>query len=129
MNGQSDPDGDFSELVDAYCSGLIDDDGVRRLEAILLADAQRRRDFTRYFHHHTEIQFAVRAGHATDAALDRLSRFAGGRSRPTRMARFWLPRPGPSRSRASPWELPWRSLPSPDCDSLAFSGRLGRAGP
>jgi hypothetical protein len=76
MNTQSElPGGDFLDLVDAYCSGSIDDDGIVRLEAMLLESAAARRHFVEYFHHHTEIQFAVRASHAADAALERLARF------------------------------------------------------
>jgi hypothetical protein len=64
---------DFRDLVDLYCSGLIEDEAFRRLEARLLDDEAARRYFASYFHHHTEIQFAIRAGHATDAVLDQLS--------------------------------------------------------
>ena len=73
MNEPCELPDDFLDLVDAYCSGLIDDDGIHRLEAILLGSDPARRHFARYFHHHTEIQFAVRATHAADAALDRLA--------------------------------------------------------
>jgi ferric-dicitrate binding protein FerR (iron transport regulator) len=74
MNSQSELPGDFHGLIDAYCSGVIDDDGIHRLEAILLSSASARRHFVEYFHHHTEIQFAVRASHAADAALEKLTR-------------------------------------------------------
>ncbi len=47
--------------------------GFRRLEAILLDSEAARRHFVDYFHHHTEIQFAIRAGRAADAVLDQLS--------------------------------------------------------
>ena len=39
---------------------------------MLESDAARRH-FVEYFHHHTEIQFAIRAGRAADAVLDQLS--------------------------------------------------------
>jgi hypothetical protein len=95
MNGQSELPGDFHNLVDAYCSGLIDDDGIQRLETILLESSSARRHFVDYFHHHTEIQFAVRAGHAADAALDRLARFTHASSSPAMPVHRWR-----SRSRA-----------------------------
>jgi hypothetical protein len=93
---RSDLPGDYLDLVDGYCAGLIDDDGVRRLEAFLLESEAARRDFVAYFHHHTEIQFAVRAGRAADTVLDRLA-LAGNRGatvrRPTHR---WLPPHRPS---------------------------------
>ena len=80
--GQGELPDDFFDLVDVYCSGLIDEDGFHRLEAILLESADARRHFVDYFHHHTEIQFAVRAGRAADAVLDSSRRLAtGSRSR------------------------------------------------
>ena len=45
----------------------------KRFEAILLEDEGARRYFVEYFHHHTEIQFAVRASKAADAILGQLS--------------------------------------------------------
>ena len=65
--------GDYFDLVDLYCSGLIDDVGFQRLEAILLESEAARRHFVDYFQHHTEIQFAIRAGRAADSVLDQLS--------------------------------------------------------
>ena len=85
MTGQSEPPGDLQDLIDAYCSGVIDDDGIRRLEAMLL-ETLRRRHFVEYFHHHTEIQFAVRASHAADAAFEKLARKAQSMSLPGRAA-------------------------------------------
>jgi hypothetical protein len=63
---------EYFDLVDLYCSGLIDDDGIRRLESILLSSALARAHFVDYFHHHTEILFAVRADRAATAVLDQL---------------------------------------------------------
>jgi hypothetical protein len=92
MNGQSELPDELLELVDAYCSGLIDDLGVGRLERALLESAAARRHFVEYFHHHTEIQFAVRAGHAAQAVLDRLESKAVASSVPAREMRPWAPR-------------------------------------
>jgi len=65
--------GDYLDLVDLYCSGLIDDDRFHRLESFLLESEAARQYFVEYFHHHTEIQFATRAGQAADAVLNQLS--------------------------------------------------------
>src|SRR5262245_29994097 len=63
---------EFRDLVDDYCSGLLDDDGQRRLEACLLESAAARREFVAYFQMHTELQFAVRARTAASAALEQV---------------------------------------------------------
>ncbi len=69
------------DLIDEYCSGVIDEPGIRRLEALLLESKAARRFFADYFHHHTELHFAVRAGRAADAVVDQLaSRPVEGRS-------------------------------------------------
>jgi hypothetical protein len=72
-DGRGDLPAEFFDLVDEYCSGLIDDSGAGRLEAYLLASSEARRHFTEYFQHHTEIHFAIRAGRATGALLERLA--------------------------------------------------------
>lgn len=72
-HGRGELPAEFLDLVDDYCSGLIDDAGVRRLESCLLESAAARGYFTSYFHQHTEIHFAVRAGRAADAVLERLA--------------------------------------------------------
>ena len=71
--GQDEFPAEFLNLVDDCCSGLIDESGFHRLEAHLLERAEARRHFAEYFHHHTEIHFAVRAGRATEAVLERLA--------------------------------------------------------
>jgi hypothetical protein len=73
MSRRSDLPGDFLDLVDAYCSGLIEDGDLARLEARLLDGAAERRYFVEYFHHHTEIQFATRAAQAADSVFDQLA--------------------------------------------------------
>jgi ferric-dicitrate binding protein FerR (iron transport regulator) len=73
MNGREDLPGDVRDLLDAYCSGLIDDAGVARLEDILRQDARARREFVEYFHLHTELQFAIRARRATAEVLEQVA--------------------------------------------------------
>jgi hypothetical protein len=92
MNGQSELSDELLELVDAYCSGSIDDEGIGRLERALLDSAAARRHFVEYFHHHTEIQFAVRAGHAAQAVLDRIESKAVALSVPSGRLRPWAHR-------------------------------------
>ena len=64
---------EFFDLVDGYCSDLIDEPGLRCLETYLLASAEARRFFADYFQHHTEIHFAVRAGRAAEAVVEQLA--------------------------------------------------------
>ncbi len=66
-------DDEFADLVDLYCSGLGDEAEIERLEAILRGSESARLEFVEYFQHHTEIQFAVRAGRAADAVLEQLA--------------------------------------------------------
>jgi hypothetical protein len=73
MSGRGELPGDFFDLVDAYCTGLIDECEFRRLESQLLESSEARRYFVEYFQHHTEIQFAVRAAHAADSVFNELS--------------------------------------------------------
>ncbi len=92
-DGRGDLPAEFLDLVDDYCSGLIDEAGVRRLEADLLGDDAARGYFVEYFHHHTELHFAVRAGRAADAVLERLAsegQTAGGGGRRRSRRRPWL---------------------------------------
>jgi hypothetical protein len=84
--------GEYFDLVDLYCSGLIDDEDFHRLEAILLKSASARRHFVDYFQHHTEIQFAIRAGRAADAVLEHLSFPPARLMKPQRQRPWWLPR-------------------------------------
>jgi FecR protein len=72
-DGRGDLPAEFFDLVDEYCSGLIDETGTGRLEAYLLGGSEARRYFAEYFQHHTEIHFAIRAGRATGALLERLA--------------------------------------------------------
>ncbi len=61
MTDPGTPSDELIDLVDRYCSNLIDEHELERFEAVLLEDEGARRYFVEYFHHHTEIQFAVRA--------------------------------------------------------------------
>jgi FecR protein len=88
--GPGEPPGAYFDLVDLYCSGLIEDDDFRQLEAILLESEPARSHFVEYVQHHTEIHFAIRAGRAADAVLKQLTTAAvppGGRER---SGRRWL---------------------------------------
>ena len=88
----SGPEGNRPELfrlIDAYCGGTIDDEGLRRLEAILKADAEARRVFVEYHELHTEIHFATWAKGAATSALGLVGH--GDAPRPRRR-RAWRPR-------------------------------------
>lgn len=94
MSDREPTDAEFLRLVDAYCAGPIDPEGLRRLERALRDDGARRRAFVAYFQLHTELTFSVRAGLAADAVLGRID---PGKepSRPGSRTRPWSwPRPG-----------------------------------
>ena len=103
-DGRGELPAEFLDLVDDYCSGLIDETGVRRLEADLLESAEARRHFAEYFHHHTEIQFAVRAGQAAEAVLERLASPGAGAAR---RGRSGAARRSPARARCG---VAWMGL-------------------
>ena len=63
------------DLIDDSCAGLIDEAGLRELEAGLLESGPARRYFAEYWQMHAELGFATRARRAASAAL---SRFEGG---------------------------------------------------
>jgi hypothetical protein len=93
-DGRSELPAEFFDLVDEYCSGLIDESGIGRLETYLLDSAAARRHFAEYLHHDVEIRFAVRAGRAAEAVLERLAfpseRLAGREARDLgRRRRYW----------------------------------------
>ncbi|QEH34260.1 FecR protein [Aquisphaera giovannonii] len=60
----------LGELIELYCDGLIDDAGLRELEALLRGSDAARLEFVRAFHAHTELAFAVRSRRATDEVLE-----------------------------------------------------------
>jgi len=93
MNDRGELSDEFFDLVDRYCSDFIDDDELRRLEAMLLASAEARRHFVDYFHHHTEIQFAIRARLAADAVLGQLASQMDPPGSSSISRRRWLDRP------------------------------------
>ena len=72
-SGRTELPAEFYDLIDAYCSDLIDESGIDRLEAYLRESAAARRHFAEYFQHHTEIHLAVRAGRAAEAVVDQLA--------------------------------------------------------
>jgi hypothetical protein len=124
MNEEHELDSEFLDLVDDYCSGSIDDEGVGRLERFLLESAAARRRFVEYFHHHTEIQFAVRAGHAAQAVLDRLENKAVATSPTASRMRPWLPR---ARARLLAGVAVGIALASTAFAALRISGLVGPA--
>jgi hypothetical protein len=125
MNLDRELNSDFLDLVDAYCTGSIDDEGVGRLERFLLESTAARRHFVEYFHHHTEIQFAVRAGHAARAVLDRLENKAVASSPISGRMRPWLPR---SLARWLAGVAVGIALASMAFAALRMSGPVGPAG-
>ncbi len=72
MNSGEPLAGSCSDLIEAYCDGVIGEEDVRRLEAYLLPNADSRREFVAAFHLHTELQFVMRARRAADGALQRV---------------------------------------------------------
>src|SRR5689334_11172164 len=72
-DGRGELPAEFFDLVDEYCSGIIGESGVGRLEGYMLGSIAARRHFVEYFQHHTQIHFEVRAGRAADAVLERLA--------------------------------------------------------
>jgi hypothetical protein len=91
---------EFLNLLDAYCSDQLDDEGLRALEAHLLANPEARHLFAEYFHHHTEIQFTMRARRAADLILTRLEAEV---TRPADRAAGWLSRRAGFWSRSLRW--------------------------
>ena len=69
MNDSSGRPAELFRLIDAYCAGVIDDEGLRRLEAILLADPNARRAFVEYSQLDAELHFMTWAKTATTSAL------------------------------------------------------------
>src|SRR3954447_2487947 len=75
MNGPdpSETSARLRDLVDDYCADLIDEAGVRELEAALLASGPARRYFAEYIQMHAELGFSARARRAASAALNRVA--------------------------------------------------------
>ncbi|WP_165220193.1 FecR domain-containing protein [Aquisphaera insulae] len=60
----------LQDLIAVYCDGLIEDEELRELEALLRESQAARIEFVRTFHEHTELAFAVRSRRATDEVLE-----------------------------------------------------------
>ena len=73
MSDRGDLPDDFRDLVDLYCSNLLDEPGLRRLESYLLVHAEARAEFVSYFQSHTELEFAIRSRLAAAAVLNRVA--------------------------------------------------------
>lgn len=84
MDGRPDIPSEVQDLFDEYCSDVIDDERLRLLEEHLLGDEKLARAFATYFHLHTELRFAIRAGRAAGEAVARIT---GQQRRPHRAAR------------------------------------------
>ena len=72
------------DLIDECCADLLDEAGLRELEAGLLGSEPARRYFAEYWQVHAELGFSTRARRAASAAL---SRFEGGPTPGDRAAR------------------------------------------
>ncbi len=88
MSGPRENRSELFRLIDAYCGGTIDEEGLRRLEEILRADEEARRVFVEYHGLHAELHFATWAKGATASALGLVghARRPGRRWRPGRLA-------------------------------------------
>ena len=75
------------DLIDDYCADRIDEEGVRELEAGLLASEPARRYFAEYAQLHAELGFSVRARRAASAALSRFEADSTAKGRPSRALR------------------------------------------
>ncbi len=80
------------DLVDDYCSDLLDEIAFGELEALLAARPSARVYFAEYCQIHAELGFSTRAKRAASAALSRLESVAQPARRPLRrrIARRWL---------------------------------------
>jgi hypothetical protein len=76
MSGRSGATDAILDLVDEFCSGLIDEVEFERLESILLASREARDDFAEYVAHHAMIRVALGSRRAADCrgTLERLRR-------------------------------------------------------
>jgi hypothetical protein len=88
MSAPGDRPAELFRLVDAYCGGTIDDEGLRRLEEILLSDEGSRPLFVEYCQLDADLHFATWAKGATASALGLVGR--GGRRprKPWRLGRW-----------------------------------------
>src|SRR5207253_1340698 len=60
---------DLHDLIDDYLAGLLDEDGIRRLDERLCADPAARRHFVSYCRLHTDLHLEVRARQVGERAL------------------------------------------------------------
>jgi hypothetical protein len=92
MSGDTRRSDELRDLVEAYCDDMLGDGELRRLETILLEDAEARRQFVEAFQFHTELHFAIRARRAADAALERVfspEKAEGGRRTRSERSAAW----------------------------------------
>jgi hypothetical protein len=77
------------DLVDDYCSDLLDESGFAELEAILVSSEPARHYFAEFWQIHAELAFSTRAKRAASVALSRFEQKRARSSRP-RIPRRWL---------------------------------------
>ncbi len=89
MSTADDIPDDLKNLIDDYLAELLDEVGMRQLEARLLADLAARHYFTRYCRLHTDLHLEARARQVGERALQALP----SAEPPPRASRFrrWLP--------------------------------------
>jgi hypothetical protein len=75
MSGRSGETDVFLDLVDEFCSGLIDEVGFERLESILLASREARDDFAEYVAHHAMIRATLGSRRAAGGARKQIDAF------------------------------------------------------
>jgi hypothetical protein len=78
MGGRSGATGGFLDLVDEFCSDLIDEVRFRCLESVLLANREARVDFAEYVAHHAMIQATVQSRRATGGVRKPIDTFEVG---------------------------------------------------
>jgi hypothetical protein len=78
---------ELQDLLDDYLDGSLDEAGLARLEALLLADAGARAHFVRYCRLHTDLYLEARARQASNEVLRALDEEV---SPPPPRARRWL---------------------------------------
>ena len=89
MNEANDIPEELRDLIDDYISGTIDADGMRKLEARLLADADARGYFVRYCRLHADLDLDARARQAGERALQTIDQSENATNvNRTRMARW-----------------------------------------
>ena len=80
MNDKDNIPENLKDLLDAYLSEALDEDGVAKLEELLRTDEAARQYFVRYCRLHTDLYQVARASQAGKNALSLLQGLPGGES-------------------------------------------------